>query len=822
MRVWREWGDETAAEVAAARGGPLQLAVLSYHSGSINCVRWSHDGSFLASSSDDHCVIVYTLKVEAAQPTFGSSDAPNAENWVPRLTMRGHTADVKDVAWSPDDAMLATCSVDNTVCVWDCRGPAGTVQPLRRFADHTNWVEGIAWDPIGKYIASASMDKSVIVRRVSDWGCEAKIEKHYQECTGAASFFCRLSWSPDGKHLCTTRARDKTRDIAAMVSRGDWMGDCTELVGHATPVVAARFNPRMLSNPRVAGEFCCCALGTQDGSISVWVTHRPKPLFLVKDVFQRTLLDLSWAADGLTLFGCSLDGSICRMKFEQKDRAVFGAPISDEALVAVRKKAYGNLGVGAAVQLAETPSQLLPPPRSSAAPSRVPSAAAQAMARPQMQTSHAASTAQRQVSSMSNGRKRIQPVLLSQPSPPRSGGASLAGSGGARTAMAASAAAFDRRMVSSGAEQGGDKRQRTSTGFVQAQAQPAAASSRPIEIQPPHPPVALPEARGLLVSSWSSGEGGASAGGERGAESTLECRKVDGGTAVVCSREGATAWSDALAGETANCMIGTEAFCAVGCASGSLYLYSPVDGRRLLPCIALGEPICRLGVGAAVLDAAAAAFLMVLQTDGAVQVWDVRAQRSLMQLSAAPLFHAPHAAIIAAEVNSDGMPLLTVSRAGNVQTFLFHRSMACWLRVADQDFADSDFASIGLGATHQGPLARLQAAAAASRTAQPVAASLLARSMSAAAQTGSNATRRYVAPRCHARSQLCRAMLTTTVATAAALALPAALLAGTSSTSCAALPTCRARASTNIGCGSMCEFWWTRATSRAFGRCAPS
>ena len=34
-------------------------------------------------------------------------------------TLRGHDGDVIDLAWSPADLYLATCSVDNLVLVWD-------------------------------------------------------------------------------------------------------------------------------------------------------------------------------------------------------------------------------------------------------------------------------------------------------------------------------------------------------------------------------------------------------------------------------------------------------------------------------------------------------------------------------------------------------------------------------------------------------------------------------------------------------------------------------------------------------------------------------
>lgn len=80
---------------------------------------------------------------------------------------------MQDVAWSPDDRMLATCSIDNTILVWDI-GVAGGVsavmnQPLRTLAGHTGWVKGVAWDPVGKYLSSAGEDKTVRLWRVDDW-----------------------------------------------------------------------------------------------------------------------------------------------------------------------------------------------------------------------------------------------------------------------------------------------------------------------------------------------------------------------------------------------------------------------------------------------------------------------------------------------------------------------------------------------------------------------------------------------------------------------------------------------------------------------------
>lgn len=60
---------------------------------------------------------------------------------------------MQDLAWSPDDRMLATCSIDNTILIWDV-GVAGVsevmTQPLHTLTGHSGWVKGVAWDPVGK------------------------------------------------------------------------------------------------------------------------------------------------------------------------------------------------------------------------------------------------------------------------------------------------------------------------------------------------------------------------------------------------------------------------------------------------------------------------------------------------------------------------------------------------------------------------------------------------------------------------------------------------------------------------------------------------
>lgn len=43
----------------------------------------------------------------------------NVEAWKCIATLNSHTGDVLDLAWAPHDGWLASCSVDNTVIVWN-------------------------------------------------------------------------------------------------------------------------------------------------------------------------------------------------------------------------------------------------------------------------------------------------------------------------------------------------------------------------------------------------------------------------------------------------------------------------------------------------------------------------------------------------------------------------------------------------------------------------------------------------------------------------------------------------------------------------------
>jgi hypothetical protein len=95
-------------------------------------------------------ICIYEHKPGAGASVLGNSGGANIENWRTKLVLRGHSNNVVDLGWSPDDSKLASASIDNAVCIWD----TATGHRLKTLDFHTSFVKGLAWDPVGTYLAT--------------------------------------------------------------------------------------------------------------------------------------------------------------------------------------------------------------------------------------------------------------------------------------------------------------------------------------------------------------------------------------------------------------------------------------------------------------------------------------------------------------------------------------------------------------------------------------------------------------------------------------------------------------------------------------------
>lgn len=103
----------------------------------------------------------------------------------------GHSGSVEGVAWSPEEAeVLASCSVDKTVCIWDVRAPQHAMRAVR-VADTD--VNAVAWNPkVRSMLATGHDDGSFKVWDMRAWE-EDKPVAHFRYHRGPVY---AIEWDP--------------------------------------------------------------------------------------------------------------------------------------------------------------------------------------------------------------------------------------------------------------------------------------------------------------------------------------------------------------------------------------------------------------------------------------------------------------------------------------------------------------------------------------------------------------------------------------------------------------------------------------------------
>jgi protein HIRA/HIR1 len=348
-----------------------QLARVSQHEGPVNCVRWSPNAQFFASASDDSFVLVWD------QSEVNTSE--NKEHWRAVLSLRAHTADVKEVAWSPDGKVLVSGGIDNDIFVWDIM--RRTSVPIAALKQHTGFINGLTFDPLSQYLASLGDDSRIVIWDTHSWSVVSEVTKvfapnRYQQTR-------RISFTPDGMHLVHAGPKRSNYKFTATVTGRDCWTQEHYLVGHCKAVSVVKACPVMFKGEKK--PVWVVAVGGYDCALSIWKEDE-EPI-AIRDLFDSAVADITWTSDGMAVMACSSDGTIAVVSF---DGGELGEPMTQLEQSQLVTGIYGT----------EPPKPLAVVKKED----KVLKSEAAVLAMNQTETRTTA------------GRRRIQPVLLSSPS----------------------------------------------------------------------------------------------------------------------------------------------------------------------------------------------------------------------------------------------------------------------------------------------------------------------------------------------------------------------------------------------------------------------
>ncbi|XP_020260326.1 protein HIRA isoform X2 [Asparagus officinalis] len=661
-------------------------------------------------------------------------------NGICTAVLRGHTSLVKGVAWDPIGSFIASQSDDKSVIIWR----TSDWSLAHRTDGHwtkslgSTFFRRLGWSPCGHFITTThgfqKPRHSAPVLERGEWSATFDFLGH-----SAPIIVVKFNHSMFRKYFANGQE--------AKVSS-------TGLTNGSSKAASKELQP-----------YNVIAIGSQDRTITVWTTASARPLFVAKHFFSQSVVDLSWSPDGYALFACSLDGTVATFHFEVKE---LGHRLTDAELDELKRNRYGD-SRGRQATLAESPAQLLleavaaknsakkassclqqsqvsEKPSADLATATVtqPVAKAPETIPEDMKKNEGSNNdglnkaASARLSSpvkqreyrRPDGRKRIIPEALGGPAhqenisgPTQARGTDFSSLAidqqrdGHGATVADSGISSLKRPYSNRERSGVTARANINESLVIEKAPASAATEGRMSIEHSGPigisgPLSSCNALSIRVFNKKDNDD---------VPICLEAKPVERSandligvgnafltkeTEITCTKGSEKLWSDRIAGKV-TVLAGNVNFWAVGCEDGCLQVYTKC-GRRAMPAMMMGS-------AAVFIDCDDCWKLLLVTRRGLLYVWDLFNRNCLLHDSLSSLVtsredssvkDAGTIRVISARFSRSGSPLVVLATR---HAFLFDMNLMCWLRVADDCFPASNFASsFSLSSVHSGELGNLQ------------------------------------------------------------------------------------------------------------------
>eukprot|EP00300_Choanocystis_sp_HF-7_P011807 c17623_g1_i1.p1 GENE.c17623_g1_i1~~c17623_g1_i1.p1 ORF type:complete len:452 (+),score=106.13 c17623_g1_i1:37-1356(+) len=201
---------------------------------------------------------------------------------VKKNVITAHSSDGNDLAFSPSGQMLASCSSDKDIKLWD---PSGVLQAT--LLGHTQSVMSIDWSPNEEFLVSASNDNSLRVWRTATGQVMHWFTGHQNKVYSAK--FCgdhtrAVSGSCDRTIKCWDLQRGYcTRTILCVSS-------CNSVASDAAGYLVA------------SGHF--------DKSVKLWDVREGKEVYKIENLHAAQITHVDFSTDGSRILSLGKEGTL--------------------------------------------------------------------------------------------------------------------------------------------------------------------------------------------------------------------------------------------------------------------------------------------------------------------------------------------------------------------------------------------------------------------------------------------------------------------------------------------------------------------------------
>lgn len=305
-------------EAVFANAKPTET--LKFHQSTLRVIRWSStDEHVLATGDADGHLFISNIQEKAHKLVYP---------WPEAGLLPG---EIVDVSWSSDGRLVAWSTSDGKVHVYDTNKE--TVQELTEKAKDGKVTiqRSVAFDPTNNYFVTVGDDTFVNVHQFHydvngnyQFKNISKISKLMTNNPSTTSIdYKRISWSCDGEFFAVPTASKQLASLISLLSRTLAWENKISLVGHDLDCDVVKFAPHIyqtdlpFNDPGSFNVYHVIASTGADKTLVLWNTSKETPLFILRDLASKPIVDISWDRTGNSLIVASLDGRIIIVNFEE-------------------------------------------------------------------------------------------------------------------------------------------------------------------------------------------------------------------------------------------------------------------------------------------------------------------------------------------------------------------------------------------------------------------------------------------------------------------------------------------------------------------------